>query len=137
MKKLAIIITMTMAFLAVSSCRKPYESTIDLAVDYSDDHGGLVFKNAKLCDCYILVTSNTSWTASIPEEKWCGFIPKGQLSLSDNRTYTYNGTGKEYIRFSVNENYSPMDRHVKFTVKSADGKVKEFTIHQPGAAEDE
>lgn len=137
MKRLIISLMAAAALLSVSSCEKPYETTVELAVDYSDEHGGLVFKNAKLADCYIMVTSNTSWTATVTEERWCGFIPKGQKSLTDNRTYRHEGEGIEYIRFSINENYSPVPRSVKFTVTSSTGKVKEFTINQPGAAEDD
>lgn len=132
-----LIILLMAALLSAISCEKPYQTTVELAVDYSDEHGGLVFKNAKLGDCYIMVTSNTSWTATITEEKWCGFIPKGQVSLTDNRTYRYEGNGTEYIRFSINENYSPASRQVKFTVTSSTGMIKEFTIIQPGATEDD
>lgn len=137
MKRLIIILMTAVALFSLSSCEKPYQTTLDLAVDYSDEYGGLVFKNAKLADCYIMVTSNTSWTATVTEEKWCGFIPKGQASLTENRTYKHEGNGTEYIRFSINENYSPAQRQVKFTVTSSTGKVKEFTITQPGATEDE
>lgn len=136
MKKIAIILFSALALLCSNSCDKPYETTIDLAVDYSDEYGGLKFKNAKTGYSYILVTSNSSWTAKVTEEKWCGFIPKDQVSLYDNRTHTVSGSGTQYLKFSVNENYSPAPRTVKFTVTGS-GKTIEFTIFQPGATDDE
>ena len=132
MKKISIIFSIVLTALLSFSCQKPYETTVGLAVDYSDNYGGMVFPNSKSQYAFIFVTSNSDWTASVTQESWCGFTPKDQESLTANRFYSYSGHGKEYIKFTINENYTSSPRAVTFTVTGS-GKTLSFTIHQPAA----
>lgn len=122
MKKIitVVILALGLAF-GLSSCQKEFETSIDLAVDYSDEMGGLVLTKKTADICYIHVTSNTSWKACLtfPEQQaeWC--------SLEQTE-----GQGIAWIPLAYQANETEMERTAVFRIETS-SKAIEFNITQP------
>ena len=109
-----LIISLFLAFAALVSCNKPFESAIDLAVDA---------ETLKLPSCdegyfYMHIMSNRSWTISVESEKdW----------LHPEQT---SGSGTAYPKFTYDAYVGAIDREATIVV-SCDVKTIRVTVIQP------
>lgn len=122
MRKTITILLMTVGLAFVlASCQKKFVTSIDLAVDYSDETGGMVLTKNTADSCYIHVTSNTDWKASLTfsqeEQQWCRLEQK-------------EGHGSAWIPFIYQANESGAERAVIFNIETSSKAIK-FTISQP------
>lgn len=102
------------AFLGLASCDKPFESSIDLAVDA---------ETIKLPSCdegyfYMHVASNRDWTLSIESEK--DWLHPEQSS----------GHGTAYPKFNYDSYVGAIDREAEI-VLSCDVKTIRVKVIQP------
>lgn len=116
-----ILAALSLAIVTLASCQKKFVTAIDLAVDYSDEAGGLVLTKSVADTCYIHITSNTAWKASLSfpsaDDLWCSL---GQSA----------GEGSAWIELASKANESGNERTAVLRVESASKNV-EFTITQP------
>lgn len=111
MRKLVLLFFAAMALFA---CQKPYETTLDLAVDST---------TLKLPSCeegyfYMHIVSNRSWTLSIEAEKdW----------LHPEQT---SGTGTAYPKFVFDSYAGAIDREATIVI-SCDVKTIRVKVIQP------
>lgn len=121
MKKIIKIFALIAILLVPFSCSEKYVTTVDLAVDYSDDLGGLVLKKNTADTCYIHVTSNTDWSAGLTFSEqtpaWC--------ELTETQ-----GSGIAWIPLIYQANESGAERTAIFNI-SISSKTLKFTITQP------
>ena len=119
-KTITILLAIGLAFGLVS-CQKKFVTSIDLAVDYSDETGGMVLTKNTADTCYIHVTSNTDWKAGLTfsqeGEPWCRLDKK-------------EGHGSAWIPFIYQANESGAERAVIFNIETSSKAIK-FTISQP------
>lgn len=111
MRKLIALLSVIMALAA---CQKPYESTIDLAVDSET----LKLPSSEAGYFYMHIASNRAWNISIESEKdW----------LHPEQT---SGTGAAYPKFNFDAYVGAVDREAVIVV-SCDVKSLRVTVVQP------
>lgn len=118
-KTLATIFSLVM--LALSPACSRFTPSIDLAVDYSDELGGMMLLSSLEGECIIHIVSNTSWKAGLR-------FDTGQVQwFTLEQT---SGTGDAWIRCNYQANPDAVDRMVVFHIETA-SSAREFTITQP------
>lgn len=119
-KTITILLAIGLVFV-LASCQKKFVTSIDLAVDYSDETGGLVLTKNTADTCYIHVTSNMDWKAGLTfpqdEQQWCRLDKK-------------EGHGIDWIPLIYQANESGVERTAVFNIETSSKSIK-FTISQP------
>lgn len=113
MRKVLNMIVILIAVLFLVSCNKPYQTTLELAVNQEN----IQLPSSLGGHCYITVFSNTSWNIELqPAVDWA------RLDVS-------NGSGIGYVRFEYDDNLSSEQRSVDAVVTGS-GKTCRITITQ-------
>lgn len=119
-KTVTILLALGLVF-ALASCQEKFVTAIDLAVDYSDETGGMVLTKNTADICYIHVTSNTDWKAGLTfpqgDQQWCHLDRK-------------EGHGTDWIPLAYQANETGIERTVVFNIETS-SKAMKFTISQP------
>lgn len=113
-KSLRIIIGILSAAL-LFSCRKPYETSIELGVNNEE----IILPSAYSGHCYVTIFSNGDWDIEIePPVNWASLDVTG-------------GSGIGYVRMDYKDNPSDVSRNMDIVVNGS-GKTCRIYVTQPG-----